>query len=165
MNEKPINNKFLPIALIISLIITLGIGFTASLFTRPEIAGWYAGLQKPWFNPPAWLFAPVWTTLYVLMGIAAWLVWRHREKSTKYYATGIGYAFQLLFNFSWSIIFFGMHQIFGALIVIILLWISILANIILFDKYSKIAAWLLVPYLLWVTFAGFLNLFIYLLNR
>jgi tryptophan-rich sensory protein len=165
MSEKPINIKFQPIALIVSLVITLTIGFTASLFTRPEIAGWYAGLKKPWFNPPAWLFAPVWTTLYVLIGIAAWLVWRHREKSTKYYATGIAYVFQLLFNFSWSIVFFGMHQILGALIVIILLWISILANIILFDKYSKTAAWLLFPYLLWVTFAGFLNLFIYLLNR
>lgn len=165
MTEKPLHNKFQPIALVISLIITLGIGFTASLFTRPEIAGWYAGLQKPWFNPPSWLFAPVWTSLYILIGIAAWLVWRHREKSTKYYATGSIYILQLLFNFSWSIVFFGMHQIFGALIVIILLWISILANIILFDKYSKTAAWLLVPYLLWVTFAGFLNLFIYLLNR
>ena len=165
MTGKPLQNKFQPIAFIVSLAITLTIGFTASLFTRPEIAGWYAGLQKPWFNPPPSVFAPVWTSLYVLIAIAAWLVWRRREKTVKFYTTVSLYAIQLLLNFLWSLVFFGMHQVLGALVVIIFLWISILLNCVLFDRYSKTAAWLMVPYLLWVTFAVFLNLFIYTLNR
>jgi len=165
MTSKPLHKKFQPIALIVSVAITLAISFTASLFTLPQIAGWYAGLQKPWFNPPPSVFAPVWTSLYVLIAIAAWLVWRHREKTVKFYTAASLYAIQLLLNFLWSLVFFGMHQVLGALIVIILLWISILLNCVLFDRYSKTAAWLMVPYLLWVTFAVFLNLFIYTLNR
>jgi len=164
MRTKPVNKKFQPIPFVISLAITLAIGFVASLFTRPEIGGWFAGLQKPWFNPPAWLFAPVWTTLYVLIAIAAYLVWKHRNNSVKYKITRNIYIVQLLLNFSWSIVFFGMHQILGALVVIMLLWASILFNLVWFNKYSKVAGRLLIPYLLWVSFAAFLNLYIYLLN-
>jgi len=153
------------IPFIISLAITFTIGFVASLFTRPQIAGWYALLQKPSFNPPAWLFAPVWSTLYVLIAIAAYMVWQKRDLTPAYKTTATIYIIQLLLNFFWSIIFFGMHQILGALIIITLLWISIILNIIWFGKFSKLAAWLLVPYLLWVSFAGMLNLNIYLLNR
>jgi benzodiazapine receptor len=165
MTTKATNNKFRFVPFVISLAITLIIGFTASLITRPEITGWYAGLEKPWFNPPPWIFAPVWTTLYVLIAIAAYLVWKHRENTVNYRITRNIYILQLLLNFSWSIVFFGMHQELGALIVIICLWISILANCIWFCRYSHTAAWLLIPYLLWVSFAGFLNLNIYLLNR
>jgi len=164
MRTNAINNKFQPVPFVISLVITLGIGFTASLVTRPEITGWYAGLQKPWFNPPSWLFAPVWTTLYVLIAIAAYLVWKHRSNSLRYKITRNIYLLQLLLNFLWSIIFFGMHQILGALIVIMLLWVSILFNFVWFNKYSKVAGVLFIPYFLWVSFAAFLNLYIYLLN-
>ncbi len=164
MRTKPINKKFEPVPFIISLAITLAIGFVASLFTRPEIGGWFAGLQKPWFNPPPWLFAPVWTTIYILIAIAAYLVWKHRSNSLKYSITRNIYLLQLFLNFSWSIVFFGMHQILGALVVILLLWASILFNFVWFNKYSKIASALLIPYFLWVTFAAFLNLYIYLLN-
>jgi benzodiazapine receptor len=164
MNAQTIKNRFQLFPLLISLAITLIIGFAASLFTRPQIAGWYAPLIKPSFNPPAWLFAPVWTTLYLLIAIAAYMVWKRRNGTTIYHSTVGIYFMQLLLNFLWSVVFFGLHQIFGALIIIVLLWISIILNIYWFHKFNKTAAWLLVPYLLWVSFAALLNLNIYLLN-
>lgn len=165
MRKITIRKGFQPIPFIISLAITLAIGFVASLVTRPQIANWYATLQKPSFNPPAWLFAPVWTMLYILIASAAYLVWKRRNLIMGYSTAATIYAVQLLLNFSWSIVFFGLHQILGALIIIVLLWISIILNIAWFGKFNKIAAWLLVPYLLWVSFATLLNLNIYLLNH
>lgn len=165
MRKITIRKGFQPIPFIISLAITLAIGFVASLVTRPQIAGWYSTLNKPSLNPPAWLFAPVWTAIYLLIAIAAYLVWKRRNLIVGYSTTATIYAVQLLLNFSWSIVFFGLHQILGALIVIVLLWISIILNIAWFGKFNKIAAWLLVPYLLWVSFATLLNLNIYLLNH
>jgi len=165
MSARKLKRGFQFFPFVISLAITLVIGFVASLFTRPEIAGWYSTLHKPSFNPPSWLFAPVWTAIYILIAIAAYLVWKQRNAATAYHATAGIYFIQLLLNFSWSIVFFGMHEILGALVVIILLWLSITINIIWFGKFSKIAAWLLVPYLLWVSFASLLNLNIYLFNR
>jgi len=165
MSNKPANKKFQIIPFVISLLISLVIGLVASFFTRPEIAGWYSTLKKPSFNPPPWLFAPVWTTIYVMIATAAYLVWKRRNYAVTYKAAASIYAIQLLLNFLWSIVFFGMHEVFGALIVISLLWISILFNMGWFGKFSKTAAWLLVPYLLWVSFAWLLNLNIYLLNR
>jgi len=100
-----------------------------------------------------------------MIAIAAYLVWKQRNRAMTYRTTVIIYSIQLLLNFSWSIVFFRMHEIFGALVIIGLLWISIIFNIGWFGKFSKTAAWLLVPYLLWVSFAGLLNLNIYLLNR
>jgi len=152
-------------ALVVSIIITEGIAYTASLFTRPQIAGWYSTLNKPSFNPPNWLFAPVWTTLYILIAIAAWLVWQRRNDSSLYATTRNVYIIQLVLNFAWSMVFFGLQQTLGGLVVIVFLWLSIVANIYLFGKFSKVAAWLMVPYLLWVSFASVLNLYIYLLNR
>ena len=149
---------------LISLTITLALGFVASLFTRPQIAGWYSTLNKPTFNPPPWLFAPVWTVLYIMIAIAAYLVWQRRDNSKTYKITAAIYIVQLWFNFSWSIVFFGLHGILPALFVILLLWVSIILNIRWFKKYDKTAAWLLTPYLLWVSFASVLNLSIYLLN-
>ena len=151
--------------LIINIAIPLIIGVTASLFTEPEIKGWYLSLNKPTFNPPNWLFAPVWTTIYLLIGIAAFRVWRKRESTAVFKNTIIVYAIQLVLNFSWSIVFFGMHQVLGACLVIVALWISILLNMYFFGKFSRTASWLLLPYLLWVSFASTLNLAIYLLNR
>jgi tryptophan-rich sensory protein len=156
--------KFQFFPFLISLLITLAIGFTAAFFTRPEIHGWYSTLKKPSFNPPPWLFAPVWTCLYILIAIAAYLIWKHRSRKPVYKVTRTIYFVQLFLNFLWSVVFFGMHQIAGAFMVIALLWISIILTIYWFNKFNKIAGWLLLPYLLWVSFAGILNASIYLLN-
>jgi tryptophan-rich sensory protein len=162
--EAPTSKKFQLFPFLISLVITLAIGFVASLFTRPQIAGWYSTLNKPTFNPPPWLFAPVWTALYIMIAIAAYLVWQRRDSSKTYKITASIYVAQLAFNFLWSMVFFGLHGVLPALFIILLLWVSIILNIRWFKKYSKTAAWLLVPYLLWVSFASILNLSIYLLN-
>ena len=156
--------KFQFFPFLISLLITLAIGFVAAFFTRPQIPGWYSTLKKPSFNPPPWLFAPVWTCLYILIAIAAYLIWKHRSRKPVYKVTRTIYFVQLFLNFSWSIVFFGMHQIAGAFIVIALLWVSIVLTIYWFGKFNKIAARLLLPYLLWVSFAAVLNASIYLLN-
>ena len=157
--------KFQPIPFIISVAITLTIGFVASYFTRPEIAGWYATLHKPTFTPPSWAFPVAWTVIYILIATSAYLVWQKRDGSANYKRARLIYFIQLFVNFSWSIIFFGMHQILGALIIIIILWLYILLNIFSFSKFSLTAARLLIPYLLWVTFATALNYSIYILNR
>ena len=149
---------------LISLVIVFAIGISASLITRPEIAGWYSTLKKPPFNPPPWLFAPVWSAIYVMIATTAYLVWKHRSKKPAYIIARSVYFIQLILNFSWSMVFFGMHQILGALIVITLLWLSIIININWFGKFNKAAAWLLVPYLVWVSFATVLNASIYFLN-
>lgn len=154
--------KLLP--LLISVGITLSIAGIASYLTIPQIQVWYAFLQKPSFNPPNWLSGPVWTVLYITIGVSAYLIWQQRRESIDYVNSQYSYFLQLLFNFSWSIVFFGLHQILAALLVIIALWLSIVANIFYFSKLNRTAAWLLVPYLLWVSFSGLLNFYIYLLN-
>jgi translocator protein len=135
------------------------------MFTGPSIPGWYAGLVKPPFNPPNWLFGPVWTLLYALMGIAAYLVYEKGRKEPKVRKALIIFAVQLALNALWSPVFFGAHALLGAAVVIVLLWAMILASIVLFSKISKAAAWLLVPYILWVSFATVLNISLYVLNR
>lgn len=139
-------------------------GVIGSFFTIPSISSWYSILTKPNLAPPNWIFGPVWTTLYALMGIAAYLVWQKGlERKEVKVALGI-FFLQLALNVLWSIIFFGHHSPAGAFAEITLLWLAILATILIFRKISKGAAWLLVPYLLWVTFAGYLNLLIWRLN-
>lgn len=165
MKKASANQRFQPGPFIISVLITLAIGIVASLFTTPQIPGWYAGLHKPSFNPPNWLFAPVWTMLYLLIAISAYLVWKRRNDTSLYHATRWIYFMQLLFNFCWSIVFFGLHQILIALIIIILLWLSIIVIMVYFNHFSKVACWLLLPYLLWVSFAALLNFSIEILNR
>lgn len=157
--------RFQFVPFFISLLITMVIAFVASLFTRPQIAGWYSTLAKPSFNPPAFLFAPVWITIYIMIATAAYIVWKHRDATATYLNASIVYVLQLLLNFSWSIIFFGMHQVLAAFVLIACLWLSIIINMYYFNKFSRMACWLLLPYLLWVSFAGTLNLYIYLLNR
>lgn len=139
-------------------------GFVGSLATRSSITTWYAGLTKPPFNPPNQIFAPVWTILYVLMGVSAFVVWRKglRSKQVKI-ALGI-FAGQLVLNVLWSVIFFGFRLPFPAFIEIIILWIAILFTILLFRKMSMIAALLLIPYILWVSFAAVLNFSLWRLN-
>lgn len=140
-------------------------GIAGSLFTAPAIAGWYAGLTKPAFNPPNWLFAPVWTSLYALMGLAAWLVYDKGARRDDVKRALFVFVVQLILNVLWSIMFFGAHQILGAFVIIVALWTLILGTILRFLKISKAAAYLLVPYLLWVSFATVLNASLYVLNR
>jgi benzodiazapine receptor len=162
-----INNTF---KLISAIAVSELAGIIGSVFTTPSIDGWYAGLVKPTLNPPAWVFGPVWTTLYALMGIAAFLIWSSYAKATADKKKGIKIALtlfgtQLVLNTLWSIIFFGLHSPGGALIEIMFLWLAILATIIAFAKISKPAAWLLVPYIAWVSFASYLNFMIWMLNQ
>lgn len=142
----------------------LVVGFLSGYATQSSVSTWYAGLQKPFLNPPNWIFAPVWTVLYILMGVAAGLVWRrgfyHKWVKTALYHFG----FQLLLNGLWSLIFFGFQNPLGALLVIITLLILILFTIKWFRVVNKTAALLMVPYLLWVLFATYLNLSIWWLN-
>jgi tryptophan-rich sensory protein len=140
-------------------------GFVGSVFTTPSIPGWYAGLVKPPFNPPNWIFAPVWTTLYVLMGLSAFLVYEKGPKKSEVRKALTVFAVQLLLNALWSIVFFGAHQILGAAVLIVILWAMIMITIRLFSPISKAAAYLLVPYILWVSFATVLNISLYFLNR
>lgn len=151
------------IGLIVALAICFAVAGVASLATTPEITGWYARLKKPSWTPPNWLFGPVWTALYAAMAVAAWLVWRRggwRENS----AALALFIIQLALNFAWSFIFFRFHQTGLAVLEIVLLWIAIAATIVKFAGVSKIAALLLVPYLLWVTYASALNFAIWRLN-
>jgi benzodiazapine receptor len=159
------DHKFQILPFLFSLFITLSIGIVAAFFTRPEIKGWYTTLVKPSFTPPNWLFPIAWTTLYILIAIAAYIVWKRRDNTITYTITKISYIVQLLLNFSWSIVFFGMHQVFAALVIVIILLVTIILNIAWFGRFSKTAAWLLVPYVIWVSYAGLLNLSIYILNK
>jgi tryptophan-rich sensory protein len=151
--------------IVVAIVICELAGIVGSVFTTPAIPGWYAGIVKPSFNPPSWIFAPVWTLLYALMGLAAYLVYEKGLKRPEVKKALAVFAAQLLLNTLWSIVFFGAHMILGAAVVIVLLWALILATILLFSRISKAAAYLLVPYILWVGFAAVLNVSIYVLNR
>ena len=138
-------------------------GVLVGVFTAEAIPVFYMNLNKPVFSPPNWVFGPVWTLLYLLMGIAVYLVWI--QKSTQ--KTKIALTFfiaQLIFNFLWSVLFFAMQSPLFALVDIIILWLLIVGTIIKFYPLSKIAAYLLVPYLVWVSFATILNASIVVLN-
>ena len=149
--------------LIICIIIPLAVGGISSLFTFSSVNDWYLGINKPSFNPPNWIFGPVWNTLFVLMGISLYLAWT--TTGSPLWKLGIIiFGAQLALNFLWSMLFFGLHSPLLAFIDIVLLWIAILANIILFWQINPYSAYLLIPYLLWVSFASVLNLFIVLLN-
>ena len=151
--------------LVISVIGCELVGILSTPFTISSIPTWYAGLTKPFFSPPNWIFAPVWTALYFLMGVAAFLVWREGVKKKKVKIALYCFLGQLFFNFLWSIIFFGLHQPFFAFIDIIALLIMIIITMVKFNKISKIALYLLIPYLVWVSFATLLNLSIVVLNK
>jgi tryptophan-rich sensory protein len=147
-----------------AIVISEGAGILGSVFTASSIPTWYATLVRPEFSPPNWVFGPVWTTLYALMGIAVWLVWRQGLGRKDVKVALILFGGQLVLNTAWSLIFFGQQNPGAALIEIILLWLAILATIITFAKVSKPAAWLLLPYILWVSFAAYLNYSIWMLN-
>ncbi len=149
--------------LVISLSFCFLVAFAGSVITTPSINSWYQALTKPSFNPPNWIFGPVWLLLYSLMGISLFLVWREKQtKKTRVAITFFG--IQLLLNFLWSFLFFYLHLPTLALIEIFILWLAIFFTIKKFRPISKTASLLLIPYLLWVSFASILNLAIVLLN-
>ncbi|HVP96183.1 MAG TPA: TspO/MBR family protein [Methanoregula sp.] len=140
------------------------VGFAGSVFTSGSINGWYAGLTKPTFTPPAWVFAPAWTILYILMGSALFLVIQEGTGTPLARQGLLLFAAQLALNFGWSLVFFGMHAIAAALAVLLLLIILIAATALVFRRISAPAAWLLVPYLAWCCFAATLNAGIWMIN-
>jgi len=150
--------------LVVSILLPLGVGAIAGMFTSSAVPEWYATLNRPSFNPPNWLFGPVWTTLYTLMGISLFLIWKQIVSKERNIAIFV-FFLQLALNFCWSFIFFYFNMIGLALIEIILLWISIVIMLVLFFKIKPIAAYINIPYLLWVTFATILNASYYFLNR
>jgi tryptophan-rich sensory protein len=147
--------------LLVFLLITLGVGGVASLFTTPEIPTWYARLVRPAIAPPNWVFAPVWTALYILMAFAGWRVW----KKTGWRAPEMAmFGVQLALNFAWSVIFFGLHAMRIALIEIAVLNVAILATAIMFFRRDRLAGLLFLPYLGWTLFAAALNQAFWKLN-
>jgi tryptophan-rich sensory protein len=146
------------------ILLPLCVGFVGSIFTTPAIGSWYAFLSKPSFNPPSWIFAPVWTLLYVLMGIALFLVYQKAVKNKLAWRAAIFFLIHLFFNFSWSIVFFGLKMIPLALANIVFLWLMIVCLVVLFWRIDKRASMLLWPYLAWVSFASVLNYFLMVLN-
>jgi tryptophan-rich sensory protein len=150
---------------LISALICLAVGGAGTLFTVPSIPTWYAGLIKPAFTPPGWLFGPAWTILYALMGIAAYIIWAKGFKKKEVKIALALFLVQLGLNAIWTPIFFGLHWLLIAFIEIIVLWLMLLWTIIKFYRLSVPAGWLLIPYLLWVSFASILNLSVWLLNK
>ena len=157
-------NKILTLKFLVSIILPLSLGAIAGMFTSQSVPEWYATLNRPSFNPPNWIFGPVWTTLYILMGISFFLVWKQEESKVRNRAILI-FLLQLLLNFAWSFIFFYFNMIGLALVEIVLLWISIVLMLVVFYKIKPIASYINIPYLLWVTFATVLNASYYFLNR
>lgn len=146
-----------------SLLIPLAVGGISGFFTVSAIPGWYRTIQKPSWNPPNWVFGPVWTSLYILMGIAMFLIWTRPKSPLRQRALYLNAA-QLVLNFFWSLIFFNLHAIGGALLEIGVLWVLIVSTMFAYNKVYKPAAWLLLPYIVWVTFATMLNGAIWWLN-
>jgi len=150
--------------LISAIVICQLAGVIGSIFTSPAISTWYAGLQRPEFSPPNWVFGPVWITLYAMMGISLFLIWEKGLKKKQSKTAVSVFGVQLALNAIWSLLFFGLQSPFYAFIEIIFLWVAIAATIVLFYKISKPASWLLLPYIIWVSFAAFLNYSIWILN-
>ncbi|HXZ95136.1 MAG TPA: TspO/MBR family protein [Dehalococcoidia bacterium] len=153
------------IKLVISIAACEGAGGIGAIFTTPAIPTWYAGLKKPTFTPPNSVFGPIWITLYLLMGIAVFLIWREGLGQAGVTIAFVIFWAQLVLNILWSVIFFGLKSLFGGMAMILLLWIAILINIITFFGVSPLAGWLLIPYIIWVSIAANLNVQVWKLNR
>ncbi len=150
--------------LFISLAACFSAGFIGSIFTGDSVRSWYTLLLKPSFTPPSWLFAPVWFLLYVLMGISAFLIWRKGVRDPQVKESLIIFIIQLFLNILWSYAFFGLKSSLYGLIAIVPLWTAILLTIINFYRISRTASFLLLPYIIWVSYATVLNFAIYILN-
>jgi translocator protein len=154
----------LPI-LIVSLIAPLAAGGLGAIATASSIPTWYRTLSKPPWNPPAGVFAPVWTLLYILMGVALFLIWRQGWSAPGVRTAVLLFAAQLVFNLLWSVVFFGLHTTGGGLVIIVILWLLIVATIVAFFRLNAVSGALMLPYIAWVTFASVLNATIWSLNR
>ena len=152
------------VKLVISLVACQCAGLVGSIFTSPAIPIWYAALEKPPFSPPNWLFAPAWGTLYLLMGVAAFLVWRQGFSKEGVKSALAIFLVQLVINALWSVVFFGLKSPIAGVVVIVVLWAAILFTILKFFKLSVAAGSLFIPYILWVSFATALNIAIWMLN-
>lgn len=150
--------------LILSILICEGAGIVGSIFTIPAIGNWYTTLVRPSFAPPNWIFGPVWTLLFLMMGISFYFVWNKDFKTEQARKALYFFVIQLTLNILWSVLFFGLNSPYYALLEIVLLWGSIILTIENFYSISRKAALLLAPYILWVSFAGILNLFFWQLN-
>ncbi|MEM1270511.1 MAG: TspO/MBR family protein [Bacteroidota bacterium] len=154
-------------SLIVFVLVCQAAGGIGAVATAESVETWYQTLDKPAFTPPGWLFGPVWTLLYALMGIAAWRVWMQlrRQPGNRVGRTALGvFAAQLAVNTSWSFVFFGQQQVLPALVVIGVLWVLIAVTMALFFRMDRLAGWLLVPYLLWVSYATAVNAGVWVLN-
>jgi benzodiazapine receptor len=151
------------LALVLLVGLCLGVGGLGGAVTAESVTTWYATLNKPSFNPPNWIFGPVWTALYILMGVAAWRVWRAADRDTARGPLAV-FALQLAVNLGWSVAFFGLRNPGLAVVVILLLDLLVLATALMFRRIDRLAAWLLVPYLAWISFATLLNVTIWRLN-
>lgn len=149
--------------LLVFLAASAVVAWVGANWTASSVGSWYAGLEKPPWTPPNFLFGPVWSVLYVAMAVAAWMVWRRGGWRENPWALSL-YAIQLLLNLFWSGLFFGMRSPLWGLVDITFLWLAILATLVLFFRRSRLAGWLMVPYLLWVSYAAALNFAIWRLN-
>ncbi len=150
---------------LVSILICLTVGLIGSFFTLRSVSTWYTALSKPSFAPPNYLFAPVWTLLYIMIGASLYLVWRKGIKSKKSRDAIFLFGLQLALNGIWSPVFFGLKNILLALVILAFMWVYILKTILAFKKIDSLASYLLYPYLAWVTFAGVLNFSVWILNR
>ena len=153
-----------PARLIFSIIICELVGIISIPFTLSAIPNWYQTLIRPPFSPPNWIFAPVWTILYFMMGVSLYIIWQKGAKNKKVKTALIYFYIQLFLNFLWSFLFFGLHSPILGLMDILALWIFIILSINQFSKINKTAAYILIPYLFWVSFASILNYSIVMLN-
>ncbi|HEX9979595.1 MAG TPA: TspO/MBR family protein [Flavobacterium sp.] len=157
-------NKYLKIAVMV--VTCLAAGYFSGIATQSGVDTWFPTLEKPFFNPPAWVFAPVWSMLYIMMGVAAGIVWGRIDFQKEEVRKGLTFfAVQLALNVLWSILFFGMKNPLLALIEIVILWLMIYETYLKFRLVDKIAGYLLIPYLIWVGFATVLNASIWWLNK
>lgn len=153
------------LGLMTSIVICLTAGALGSFFTTPAISTWYATLIKPSIAPPNWVFFPVWTVLFIMMGISLFIVWKKGFQDHQVKAALSVFGIQLILNILWSAVFFGLRSPLAGLIEIVILWVAILVMIQRFMRISKVAGLLLIPYILWVTFAAMINFLIWSLNR
>lgn len=151
------------LSLVVCIGLCLGVAFIGSLATQTSVGDWYKTLQKPTWNPPSYIFGPVWTVLYICMGVSLWCVWIRRGQ-TPIQGALVLFGIQLLANALWSFLFFGMKNPLWAFWDILVLWVAIAATMVVFWKISKTAGWLFLPYFLWVSFATFLNYTIWRMN-
>jgi translocator protein len=156
--------KVNPSKLLASILLCQLAGAIGSVFTRSSLGDWYLLLDKPFFNPPSWVFFPVWIGLYTLMGISLYIIWERGGQRPEVKKGFILFGFQLGLNTFWSVLFFGLRSPYYALIEIIFLWLAIFLTIFQFRKISKTASYLLLPYIIWVSFAAILNYYVLILN-